>query len=185
MVDKRIYWKDFSDLPVLVIHDTVISDILGEDEVTKYKDSAVFITNYFLMRQAFIGMDSGKSGVTTPQVFRAFENLTNDKTNTLQAIKDWIDETTFTENLSLNERTSIYVYSHFISRRHIARSGKRVILVCNDDQINEKLIAFYKESPWQIKDIRDLPFAVMNTNELKNRLKEIDKDFFEFISNFI
>lgn len=185
MVDKKKYEKDFPDLPILVIHDTVISDILGEVEITSYKDSAIFITNYFLMRQALIGMDSGKSGIATTQVLEIFEKLSEDKTNTLQAIKDWIEETTFTEKLPLNEKTSTYVYSHFISRRHSSRTGKRVILVCNDDSIDEKLISFYKESPWQVKDIRDLPFAVMNTDILKDSLYEIDKDFFEFISDLI
>lgn len=178
--------KDFPELPILVIHDTVISDVLGEKKTTPYKESAIFITNYFLIRQALIGMDSEKSGITTSRVFKAFEPLLKDK-NTFEVIKDWIDETTFTESLNLNEKSSVYIYSHFIARRFLMRTGRRVILICNDDNVIEKLIKFYNDSAYiGVKSREDIPFAVMNTDELKRRLKEeMDKDIFDIISDYI
>lgn len=177
---------DFPELPLFVIHDTVISDVLGEKEGTKYKDSALFITDYFLMRQALIGMDSEKIGITTSQVFDAFESLLKDK-NTFQAIKDWIDETTFTEDLpEQNEKSSVYIYSHFIAKRYAMRTGRRVIMICNDDKIMEKLIKFYKESGRTVNGVEDLPFAIMNTDVLKDRLKkDFDKRIFDKVSDCI
>ena len=147
MVEEEI---QFPEIPVLVVHDTVISDVLGETEVTRYKDSAIFITNYFLTRQAVIGITSEKSGITTTQVFRELEK-DFEKSNTFKMIKDWIDEEPLTEKLPLSMRSSIYVLPHFLGRRNEARTGRRVILVCNDENINEKLIVFYKDSPWQVK----------------------------------
>jgi hypothetical protein len=181
MDDKEL----FPEIPVFVIHDTVISDILGGKESTKYRDSASFITNYFLIRQAVIGMDSGKSGITTTQVFEEFKK-TFQESNTFRMIQDWIDEETFTENLdTVNIRSSVYVLCHFIARRNLARTGRRVILVCNDEKIGEKLLTFYKNSGFDFKYIEDLSFAVMNTDELKNWLKDIDKRFYKFFSDKI
>lgn len=125
-------------------------------------------------------MGSGKSGITAVQVFKAFEKILG-KTNTLQAIKDWIDETTFTESLDLNEKSLVYVYAHFIARRNVWKTGRRVILVCNDDNINNKLLTFYKSSGWHFKTIKELPFAVMNTDDLKKNLRETDKELFDMI----
>lgn len=183
---EREEGQSFPELPILVIHDSILSDILGGKEVTEYKESAIFIEDYFLIRQALLGMDSGKSGITTTQVFKEFEKFIGEKTNTLQAIKDWVDKTSFGAELEhLGVRTSVYVYSHFTARRNVLRIGQRVILICNDKDIEKKLLFFYNQSGWNFRNIGGLPFAIMNTEQLKEHLELIDKDNFNLICEII
>lgn len=164
------------DLPLIIVHDTILNDIYGEKNITKYSESAIFIQDYFLTRQASMGLEHEEKFCATTQ--QVIDSLTaNEKFNTWTAVKGWMHIDEFTARVNMDPRTSVYVTAH---HRGI---GKSIILAANDANISEKILRVFKNIGISVKTKEGLNFSIKQTDELKDYLKLTDSYFYNLFVN--
>lgn len=181
----------FTELPIIVVHDTVITDLFATEHVSGYVDSATFVQDYLLIRQAMSNGDK-KTAITTPQVVgvlrKRFAEIVSAKPGDakfelLTSLMGWVEIDRFTEALAdLDERGSVYILAH---QWGMKRAGS-VILLVNDNDMKEKIITYnQKHGRSWVKTWEDIPYQLMNTDDFKGFLRTQDGMEFEKITKML
>lgn len=178
-----------SDDLIFVFDHTIFNDIYreyedGEKDCQKY---ARFIQDYLIIRKALAR--TKMIVVTSKEVFERIVNRTqiNPKTpfppNIWIALNDLVDVSNFTySNSNIFYKESVIILSVDLSFKY---PSSNVILLSNSDKTPQKVLTLYAKYGRPLRTIDELPFKIMNCEELLSFLKENDSSFFKTISEML
>jgi hypothetical protein len=166
---------------IFVLCHTFFNDIYRKDYPSDYRPSAELFQDYLIFKFAETRI---KCAVTTSEVFDKLVRSLQffPLSNMLLAIKGFLDINELTRkhfpNLSPEEATIILA-----THKSLTNIGNEVILISNSEKMKEKACSLIKKlvnTKMNIKP-KDLPFKILNTNEVLKYLEKEDSKIIETV----